>query len=532
MKIKLVLDINKTQQAQLNAVVTGRQGDKATVTVNVFVVDGGVPYNLTGNTIYYEGLKPNNAYVRDTSGVKIINATQGNFEYTFRPETFGVAGVGKRSYFSIEQGGTVRASTQDFGLVTLADAMTGHTMSGPYISELEELIQQAQLLVDDINSRWTAINTQLTQLQNKLNGMDVVKRSGDTMTGNLNFQTKDGAKMLQWYNDQTQLGRLVFHPSGLVEWFGRNGATETGAWNYSPATNTFNVVSNTNLVKKTEAYTELVQPNGDTININGQNLDSLQKPGSYGGNNLGSSPDGTTAFFYVDVVRYSDRSYVKQIATVLAGTRAFTWTRKMTGANVWNAWDRHALNDDVLKKAGDTATGNMTFNGVTNLRNNVEHVLQANTDKGVSIVINDSQSKWSVGPKMAGAVDWQKELTLNLNTGVVTVAALSTKLDGSTIIPLSAEATGPDVNYPLMTIRRNSTVELKGAVVLNANATGVIVATLPSDLRPTGGNRSIYTPTSDGTAMVQVFINGTTGAVALSTNAKGKRVDFTLTYLV
>ncbi|MEX0418134.1 BppU family phage baseplate upper protein [Bacillus sp. C30] len=88
-------------------------------------------------------MKPNNAYVRDTSGVKMINATQGNFEYTFRPETFGVAGVGKRSYFSIEQGGTVRASTQDFGLVTLADAMTGNVMSGPYISELEELINLA-----------------------------------------------------------------------------------------------------------------------------------------------------------------------------------------------------------------------------------------------------------------------------------------------------------------------------------------------------------------------------------------------------
>ncbi|EOP78374.1 hypothetical protein IGM_06659 [Bacillus cereus HuB4-4] len=242
MKIKLVLDINKTQQAQLNAVVTGRQGDKATVTVNVFVVDGGVPYNLTGNTIYYEGLKPNNAYVRDTSGVKIINATQGNFEYTFRPETFGVAGIGKRSYFSIEQGGTVRASTQDFGLVTLADAMTGNTMSGPYISELEELINLAQWLVDDINSRWTSINTQLTQLQNKLNTMDVVKRSGDTMSGNLNFATASQIQNL------AATGQLVFGNSGI--WINdTNGNFVPFQYRYSDKQVIVN--ADTNLVKKT-----------------------------------------------------------------------------------------------------------------------------------------------------------------------------------------------------------------------------------------------------------------------------------------
>ncbi|WP_260870094.1 phage baseplate upper protein [Bacillus cereus] len=244
MKTKLILDITKSQQAQLNAVVTGRQGDKGTVTVNVFVVDGGVPYNLTGQDIYYEGLKPNNAYVRDKTGVKMINATQGNFEYTFRPETFGVAGIGKRSYFSIEQGGTIRASTQDFGLVTLADAMTGNTMSGPYISELEELINLAQWLVDDINSRWTSINDQLYQLQNKLDTMDVVRRSGDTMTGTMTFSNgnaqviKYGPNRKSWVVHHPDSNSVMFVPetapnSGLWDWakgieFKENGSIRSG----------------------------------------------------------------------------------------------------------------------------------------------------------------------------------------------------------------------------------------------------------------------------------------------------------------
>ncbi|HDR7769257.1 TPA: BppU family phage baseplate upper protein [Bacillus paranthracis] len=282
MKIKLVLDINKTQQAQLNAVVTGRQGDKETVTVNVFIVGSGVPYNLTGQDIYYEGLKPNNAYVRYKTGVKMINAIQGNFEYTFRPETFGVAGVGRRSYFSIEQGGTVRASTQDFGIVTLADAMTGNTMSGPYISELEQLIQEAQWLVNDINSRWTSINTQLTQLQNKLNTMDVVKRSGDTMTGNfgvqipnagsngISFKSTSGLDIHNWIGTNT----------GAVAW--QDKLANTDVFNYSSVSKTltmmngvaFNVAGSTNLLKKT----------GDTAtghmifrhNINQETADGLK----------------------------------------------------------------------------------------------------------------------------------------------------------------------------------------------------------------------------------------------------------------
>lgn len=249
MKTKLILDITKSQQAQLNAVVTGRQGDKGTVTVNVFVVDGGVPYNLTGNTIYYEGLKPNNAYVRDTSGVKMINATQGNFEYTFRPETFGVAGIGKRSYFSIEQGGIVRASTQDFGLVTLADAMTGNTMSGPYISELEELINLAQWLVDDINSRWTSINDQLTQLQNKLNGMDVIRRSGDTMIGDLRF---GHAKLLRFLAKNGSTSAVITGIDNLDRWYAWSDSAAKGVFNYDPASHFFNMQADTNLMKKTD----------------------------------------------------------------------------------------------------------------------------------------------------------------------------------------------------------------------------------------------------------------------------------------
>lgn len=315
MKTKLILDITKSQQAQLNAVVTGRQGDKGTVTVNVFVVDGGVPYNLTGNTIYYEGLKPNNAYVRDTSGVKIINATQGNFEYTFRPETFGVAGIGKRSYFSIEQGGTVRASTQDFGLVTLADAMTGNTMSGPYISELEELINLAQWLVDDINSRWTSINTQLTQLQNKLNTMDVVKRSGDTMTGNLNFPVGAGIpnRGLTWTEGATKLWSVESSQNDILF---HDYVGSQQIFKYNRATKQFDIAANTNVIKKAgDTITgTLAFSNGNAFRLNyaGQKSWLCHHPGS---NTMVFAPEtavGSNSWDWAKGIEFKDDGTIRQ----------------------------------------------------------------------------------------------------------------------------------------------------------------------------------------------------------------------------
>lgn len=332
MKIKLVLDINKTQQAQLNAVVTGRQGDKGTVTVNVFVVDSGVPYNLTGQDIYYEGLKPNNAYVRDKTGVKMINAIQGNFEYTFRPETFGVAGVGRRSYFSIEQGGTVRASTQDFGLVTLADAMTGNTMSGPYISELEELIQEAQWLVNDINSRWTSINTQLTQLQNKLNTMDVVKRSGDTMTGNLNMSNE---KSIGFLNTSGARAFDSYLSSGGT-YYMRNVLSNKAIYSINSA-GFFDMITDTNLLKKTEIYSGWVAPDGRSVGINDTDLNTNLSPGIYTGQRLTNAPDGLNNFFYIEVIPYTNSSFVLQRATILNNTNQRVWMRTLQN-NVWQPW--------------------------------------------------------------------------------------------------------------------------------------------------------------------------------------------------
>ncbi|MGI8279812.1 BppU family phage baseplate upper protein [Bacillus mycoides] len=153
MKTKLILDVNKTQHAQLNSIVTGRVGDKASNTVDIYVVDGFVPYNLTGSDVYFECAKPDNTSVRDKNGITMIDAAKGHFEYTFPTQTFAAVGKSKQAYFTVEKNSTVKATTQDFIIVSLPDALTNRIPSKTYISQLEELIWQlGQIELDLLNS--------------------------------------------------------------------------------------------------------------------------------------------------------------------------------------------------------------------------------------------------------------------------------------------------------------------------------------------------------------------------------------------
>ncbi|PHA89453.1 BppU family phage baseplate upper protein [Bacillus toyonensis] len=490
------------------------------------IADGGKEFSLEEKDkiiVYFQ--KPDKQFVFQDKDIVVLDKTKGKIKVLLTAQTIVVPGTvyGEISIERVEGGVKKRTSTYSFTF-----RVRPSLASNEVIESTNEygVIQKAI----EVGEKFKDVEFDPIIAAGEL-AKGALPKTGGTMTGNFNFQTKDGAKMLQWYNDQTQLGRLVFHPSGLVEWFGRNGATETSAWNYSPTTNTFNIVSNTNVLKKAEAFYDYAQPNGDTININGQDLNTIQKTGLYGGNNLGNSPDGTTAFFYVEVVRYSDRNYIKQVATVLAGTRSFSWTRKMTGANAWNTWDRNALSDDVVKKAGDTVTGAMTFLNTTMLKHNVEHTL-ADGKKGVISVINDSNSKWALAPIMNGTADWTKEVAIDLNTGKLTVASFATKKDGRVNLTLTADGSNPDTNYPLTATRRGNTVTVSGSVMLNSATTGATISNLPVDMRPVG-NVNMYTPVKSTTSgdVMQVFINATSGALALY-GARGKAVDFVMTYTV
>ncbi|MDA1861146.1 BppU family phage baseplate upper protein [Bacillus cereus group sp. BY122LC] len=167
MKTKLILDVNKTQYAQLNSIVTGRVGDKTSNIVDVYVIDNGSPYNLTGLKVFFECTKPDSTAIRDDNGVKIIDATKGHFEYTFPVETFGASGKAKRAFFSIEKDTATRATTQDFELVSLRNALDGNILSSHYISDFEKISEEAEEVKELLDSTSKDINNAITELENK-----------------------------------------------------------------------------------------------------------------------------------------------------------------------------------------------------------------------------------------------------------------------------------------------------------------------------------------------------------------------------
>ncbi|RBP17810.1 MULTISPECIES: BppU family phage baseplate upper protein [Bacillus] len=186
MKTKLILDVNKTQHAQLNSIVTGRVGDKVSNIADIYLIDGGSPYNLTGSKVFFECVKPDNTVVRDDNGVKMIDATKGHFEYTFPTETFGAIGKAKQAFMSIEKDKIIRATTQDFVLITLPDAMTNRIPSESYLSDLEKLIKELnEMSLEEINSQAAAEASAAKEFAEKANELsNSVQTQLDTIVVN------------------------------------------------------------------------------------------------------------------------------------------------------------------------------------------------------------------------------------------------------------------------------------------------------------------------------------------------------------
>ncbi|SCM90408.1 SGNH/GDSL hydrolase family protein [Bacillus mycoides] len=228
MKTKLILDVNKTQHAQLNYIVTGRVGDKASNIVDVYVTDNGAPYNLTGSKVFFECVKPDNTLIRDENGIKVIDAAKGHFEYTFIVETFGAIGKAKQAFFSIEKDKTVRATTQDFVLITLPDATTNHIPSESYVSDLEKLIQELnEMALSEINSQAAAEASAAKDFANKANELSIsiqkqlneIVINGDSSVEAAQARTDAGGKVHETLKDRndSDFNALIGHINVLSQ---------------------------------------------------------------------------------------------------------------------------------------------------------------------------------------------------------------------------------------------------------------------------------------------------------------------------
>ncbi|MCM3223327.1 BppU family phage baseplate upper protein [Bacillus cereus] len=239
MKIELVLDIKKDPYVQLNSIVTGRVGDQKSNVVDVHIVDDGKPYSLAELIIYFECMKPDYTTVRDSSGIQIIDEENGHFEYTFPTEVFSATGEIIRAYFAIEEDAEFRATTQNFPIISISNATDGNIESGQYISDLEELINQANVLIEhikelekeavsivdeELNIIRDHVNKMLEEIQNSV---EVVKESIETSIKEIEMLVQGLQKKLLDLENEIQQMIEIVENNGALKTDGSNIMTGT-----------------------------------------------------------------------------------------------------------------------------------------------------------------------------------------------------------------------------------------------------------------------------------------------------------------
>lgn len=211
--------------------ITARENDRNGFKIVGNLKERGKAVDLTGFAVFYEAISPLGFFVRDIA--VITNFRDGVFEYTVSKEAVSSAGVWV-GYFAFEKG-TERFTTQDIRISLGSDVKSGSVQLENYIAEFDKLKKQ------------------IDTLQIAVDKADVVKRSGDTMTGNLNLDTSTGAnngeKLIRAVNGTSNLSGFALTRDGVTMY---DWAANREVWRYTSSTNTFNVnAANTNLLKKT-----------------------------------------------------------------------------------------------------------------------------------------------------------------------------------------------------------------------------------------------------------------------------------------
>ena len=206
--------------------ISSRENDRNGFKIIVPLKERGKPVDLTGYIVKYEAISPYGNFVRDDAVV--TSAKDGVFEYIVSKEAVSSSGVWI-GYFAFEKG-TERFTTQDIRISLGSDVKQGNIPIENYIAEFDKLKKQ------------------IDALQIAVDKENVVKKSGDTMTGTLivddstgtsSLRVKSGDYLAGWQQRTDGLFRLI-------DW-----KKNASIMDYNPESNNIFFRVDTNLVKKT-----------------------------------------------------------------------------------------------------------------------------------------------------------------------------------------------------------------------------------------------------------------------------------------
>lgn len=206
--------------------IRSRQNDKNGLKLTVYVREKGEKVDLTGYVVKYEATNHTGVFIRDDA--QIVDAKNGVFSYSFTSQAVSTSDDWT-AYFVMEKN-TERMSTPDIRIALRRDVKEGNIKIENYISDFEILKKT------------------IAALQQAVDKMDVVKRSGGMMTGYLTMRPTLGSNIGVGFNSEDKVldTGLVGVSDGqlyLKDWKNNKVMFEK-----SP-TGTFNVFAD-NLLKK------------------------------------------------------------------------------------------------------------------------------------------------------------------------------------------------------------------------------------------------------------------------------------------
>ncbi|AZR75602.1 BppU family phage baseplate upper protein [Bacillus thuringiensis] len=163
--------------------IRSRQNDKNGLKITVYVREKGQNVDLTGYAVKYEAINQVGLFVRDDA--QIVDAKNGVFSYILSSQAVSTSDDWT-AYFVMEKS-TERMSTPDIRITLKRDVKEGNIKIENYISEFDKLKKQ------------------IDALQQAVDKMDVVKRSGGIMTGYLTMRPTPGSNIGVGFNSEDKL---------------------------------------------------------------------------------------------------------------------------------------------------------------------------------------------------------------------------------------------------------------------------------------------------------------------------------------
>ncbi|MBG9540460.1 BppU family phage baseplate upper protein [Bacillus thuringiensis] len=290
--------------------IRSRQNDKNGLKLTVYVREKGEKVDLTGYTVKYEATNHTGVFIRDDA--QIVDAKNGVFSYTFTAQAVSTSDDWT-AYFVMEKS-TERMSTPDIRITLKRDVKEGNIKIENYISEFDKLKKQ------------------IDALQQAVDKMDVVKRSGGIMTGYLTMRPTPGSNIGVGFNSEDKLLDIGLVGASDGQFYLKDWKNNKVLLDKSP-TGVFNVFAD-NLLKKA----------GDIIN-------------------------GLLEFKSDNAIVLGSRSYKTVIHKGAQGELIFAPSTKEQGDS-WD-WSKRVefRTDGTIRQAYDTGWINLPTTGVENVAN-------------------------------------------------------------------------------------------------------------------------------------------------------------------